>query len=59
MELKTLICFEFENGSYTIAEYNELEDLAKRHNLDFETFLNDLAESMKVESYTVYSKLLD
>lgn len=60
MEYKTLICFEFKNGTHTMADYNELEDLAKRHNLDFETFLTDLAKSIKAESYTVFSsRLLD
>ena len=55
MEYKTLICFEFKNGTHTMADYNELEDLAKRHNLDFETFLTDLAKSIKKKFPYIFS----
>lgn len=57
-EWKLLVVFDFENGSHTITDYNELEDLAKRLNRDFYDLLSDLAKSLKAESCTIMSSRL-
>lgn len=60
MEWKMLVCFEYENGKTTMADYNELKDVAERHNIDVDEFITNIGKSIRAESYTIISsRLLD
>ena len=59
-EYKLLVVFDYANGEHTMTDYNELEDLAKRLNRDFDDLLSNLAKGLGAESYTIMSsRLLD
>lgn len=57
-EYKLLVVFDYANGEHTMTDYNELEDLAKRLNRDFDDLLSNLAKSLGAESYTIMSSRL-
>lgn len=59
-EYKLLVVFDYVNGEHSMADYNELEDLAKRYNRDINDLLMDLAKNLGADGYTIMSsRLLD
>lgn len=57
-EWKLLVVFDFDNGEHMMAEYDKLNDIAKKHNKDIDDLLMDITRSLKAESYTLMSSRL-
>lgn len=57
-EWKLLVVFNYANGEHTMADYNELEDLAKMFNRDIYDLLTDLAKNLGADDYEIMSSRL-
>lgn len=57
-EWKLLVVFDFKNGEHMMADYNELEDLAKIFNRDIYDLLTDMAKNLGADDYTIMSSRL-
>lgn len=59
-EYKLLVVFDYAIGEPTMAEYDKLNDIAKKYNKDIDDLLMDMTHSLGAESYTIMSsRLLD